>query len=72
MKSRKPKSNRVYSRYRFLSRKQKEGKTFEKYLTDLILLVNESRYQDQDDMMRDAIMFGTLDHKLLENEWGRF
>lgn len=54
----KPKSNRVYSRYKFLSRTQKEVETFEKFLTDLILLIKECKYQDQDDMIRDAIVFG--------------
>lgn len=38
--------------YRFLSRTQKEGETFEKFLTDLRLL--ECRYHDKDDMLREA------------------
>lgn len=60
------KLNRVYSRYRFLRRTQKEGETFEKFLTDLRLLVKEWGYQDQYDMIRDAIVFGTQDHKVCE------
>ncbi|XP_062582084.1 uncharacterized protein LOC134243873 [Saccostrea cucullata] len=62
----KPKSDRVYSRYKFLSRTQKEGETFEKFLTDLRLLVKECGYKDQDDMIRDAIVFGTRNHKVRE------
>lgn len=61
-----PKSNRVYSRYKFLSRTQKDGEMFEKFLTDLRLLVKECGYQEQDDMIRDAIVFGTQDHKVRE------
>jgi hypothetical protein len=59
----KPKSNKIYSRYKFLSRVQKEADTFEEYLTDLRLLVKDCDYQDQDGMIRDAIVFGTKDHK---------
>lgn len=66
----KPKSDRVYSRYRFLGRTQKDGETFEKFLTDLRLLVKECEYHDQDDKMRDAIVFGNQDHKVLENYTG--
>lgn len=62
----KSKSNRVYSRYKFLGRTQKEGETFEKFLTDHRLLVKECGYQEQDDMIRDAIVFGTQDHKVRE------
>ncbi|XP_048747984.2 uncharacterized protein LOC125660191 [Ostrea edulis] len=62
----KPKSNRVYSRYKFLSRTQREGEIFEKFLTDLRLLVKECGYKDPDDMIRDAIVFGTKYHKVRE------
>lgn len=37
--NRKAKTNRVYSRYRFLSRTLKEGDAFKKFLTDLRLIV---------------------------------
>lgn len=62
----KPKSNRVYSRYRFLSRTQKEGETFENFLTNLRLLVKKCGYQDQDDVIRDAIVYGIQDDKVRE------
>ncbi|XP_021348815.1 uncharacterized protein K02A2.6-like [Mizuhopecten yessoensis] len=60
----KPRTNRVYSRYRFLSRAQKETETFEKILTDLKLLAKNCGYPEEDDMIRDAIVFGTKDHKV--------
>lgn len=60
----KPKSNKIYSRYKFLSRVQKDSDTFEEYLTELKLLVKDCEYKDADDMIRDAIVFGTKDHKV--------
>ena len=62
----KPKSNKIYSRYKFLSRVQKESDTFEEYLTDLKLLVKDCDYREPDGMIRDAIVFGTKDHKVRE------
>lgn len=62
----KAKTNRVYSRYRFLGRTQKEGDIFKNFLTDLRLIVKECGYQDQDDMIRDAIVYGIQDHKVRE------
>lgn len=62
----KAKTNRVYSRYRFLGRTQKEGDIFKNFLTDLRLIVKECGYQDQDDMIRDAIVYGIQEHKVRE------
>lgn len=62
----KAKTNRVYLRYRFLGRTQKEGDIFKIFLTDLRLIVKECGYQDQDDMIRDAIVYGIQDHKVRE------
>ncbi|CAC5380359.1 unnamed protein product [Mytilus coruscus] len=39
-----PKSNKIYSRYKFLSRVQKDIDTFEEYLTDLKILVKDCGY----------------------------
>lgn len=64
----KSKTNRVYSRYTFLSRTQKEGETFENFLTNLRLLVKKCGYQDQDDMIRDAIVYGIQDDKVGEKD----
>lgn len=43
-----------------------DGETFENLFTDLRLLVKEFEYQDQDDMIRNVIVFGTQDHKVRE------
>ncbi|CAG2204968.1 unnamed protein product [Mytilus edulis] len=61
-----PKSNKIYSRYKFLSRVQKEIDTFEEYLTDLKILVKDCGYATPEEMVRDAIVFGTKDHKVRE------
>ncbi|VDI30124.1 Hypothetical predicted protein [Mytilus galloprovincialis] len=57
-----PKSNKICSRYKFLSRVQKEIDTFEEYLTDLKILVKDCVYATPEEMLRDAIVFGTKDH----------
>lgn len=56
----------MYSGYNFLCTTQKDGETFENFFTDLRLLVKEFEYQDQDDMIRNVIVFGTQDHKVRE------
>lgn len=61
-----PKSNQIYSRYKFLSRVQKDTDTFEEYLTDLKILVKDCGYATPDEMIRDAVGFGTKDHKVRE------
>ena len=61
-----PKSNQIYSRYKFLSRVQKDTDTFEEYLTDLKILVKVCGYATPDEMVRDAIVFGTKDHTVRE------
>ncbi|CAC5375554.1 unnamed protein product [Mytilus coruscus] len=61
-----PKSNKIYSRYKFLSRVQKDIDTFEEYLTDLKILVKDCGYATPEEMVRDAIVFGTKDHKVRE------
>ena len=45
-----PKSNKIYSRYRFLCRVQKENDTFEEYLTDLKFLSKDCGYANTDEM----------------------
>ena len=61
-----PKSNKIFSRYKFWKRHQKDTETFEQYFTDLKLLVKDCAYTDQDEMIRDAIVFGVKDSKVRE------
>ena len=59
-----PKSNQIYSRYKFFSRVQKDTDTLEEYLTDLKILVKDCGYAKPNEIMRDAIVFGTKDHRV--------
>lgn len=61
-----PKTNKIFSRYKFQCRTQREGETFEQFLTDLHVLARDCAYQEKDNMIRDAIVFGTVDHKVRE------
>ena len=52
----KPKSNRVFARYKFHQKVQQEGESFEQFLTDLKLLVKDCGYGDLDQMFRDRVV----------------
>ena len=47
----KPKSNRVFARYKFHQKVQQDGESFEQFLTDLKLLVKDCGYGDPDEMV---------------------
>ena len=49
----KPKSNRVFARYKFHQKVQQEGESFEQFLTDSKLLVKDCGYGDPNEMVRD-------------------
>ncbi|CAC5366658.1 unnamed protein product [Mytilus coruscus] len=51
------KSNKIYLRYKFLSRVQKDIDTFKKYLTDLKILIKDCGYATSEEMVRNAIVF---------------
>ena len=52
-----PKTNIVFSRYKFHNRVQGIAETFDSFVTDLKLLVQECNYQEPDEMVRDKIVF---------------
>ncbi|CAC5425304.1 unnamed protein product [Mytilus coruscus] len=62
----KPKSNHVFSSYKFLCRLQKTNETCEKFVTDLKVLVKDCQYANPDRMVRDRIVFGTKSSKVRE------
>ena len=64
----KPKSNKIYSRYVFKSRVQEAEEPFEQFVTDLKLLIRECDYDvgQQDNMIRDHIVFGIKSSKVRE------
>ena len=52
----KPKSNRVFARYKFHLKVQQEGGSFDQFLTDLKLLVKDCGYGDPNEMVRDRVV----------------
>ncbi|XP_053380789.1 uncharacterized protein K02A2.6-like [Mercenaria mercenaria] len=63
-----PKSNHIYSRYKFKSRIQQEGEVFEQFVTELKIFIKDCGYPDTiiDEMIRDHIVFGIRSHKIRE------
>lgn len=56
-----PKTNKVFARYVFHERKQKEGEPFEAFATDLRNLVKDCGYgENTNEMVRDRIVAGIL------------
>lgn len=56
----KPKSNKIYNRYVFKSRVQKENESFEQFVTELRTLIKDCDYPaaTTDEHIRDHIVFG--------------
>ena len=65
----KPKSNKVFNRYKFHCKKQGESETCEQFITELKVLAKDCGYtaEVQDEMVRDKIVFGTKHKKVREN-----
>ncbi|CAC5365290.1 unnamed protein product [Mytilus coruscus] len=62
----KPKSNQVFSSYKFQCRLQKTNETCEEFVTDLKVLVKDCQYANPDRMVRDRIVFGTKSSEVRE------
>ena len=62
----KPKSNKIFARYKFHQKIQREGESFEQFLTDLKLLVKDCGYTDPDEMVRDRVVIGCHSTKTRE------
>lgn len=65
----KPKSNKIYSRYKFKSRVQKEDEPFEQFVMDLRILIKDCGYATDElknEMVRDHIVFGIRNGKIRE------
>ena len=60
-----PKTNLIFSRYKFQSRVQTD-ETFECFVTDLKLIARDCGYHDCDEMIRDRIVFGIRSPKIRE------
>ncbi|XP_031350604.1 uncharacterized protein K02A2.6-like [Photinus pyralis] len=56
-----PQKNVIYERFVFNSLVQKEGQTFDSFVTDLKIAVKTTEYADPLDMVRDRIVMGIFD-----------
>ncbi|XP_055861369.1 uncharacterized protein LOC106067741 [Biomphalaria glabrata] len=62
-----PKSNTVYDRFKFFSRKQKDGETFEQYYTELKNLAKECKFDNlRDELIRDRLVCGIQSDRVKE------
>ena len=61
-----PKSNKVFSRYKFQCRVQQENETCEEFVTALKVLVKDCGYANPDEMIRDRVVFGIRSVKIRE------
>lgn len=62
-----PKKNVVFERYMFHKRVQKEGETFEQFLTDVKKLARTCEFNNMtDEMVRDRIVLGVHEASVQE------
>ena len=62
----KPKSNNIFSRYKFHTIVQQEKESFEQFLTKLKIEVKDCGYKEPDEMVRDRVVIGCYSQKLRE------
>ena len=63
-----PQQNETYERFKFHSRKQKEGERIEQFVTDLRLQSQSCNFGElKDSLIRDQIIIGVRDHGVREN-----
>lgn len=61
-----PKSNIIFARYKFHEKVQGANEPFEQFLTDLRLLVKDCNYANNEEMVRDRVVFGIHSPKVRE------
>ena len=61
-----PKKNVIFERHRFWGRSQKDGEAFDWWLKDLRIIAKDCEFQEEDNMVRDKIVYGVLDRKVQE------
>ena len=62
-----PRKNVTFSRFKFFTYRQKEGETFNKYITELKKLSNDCELQDlKNELLRDMLIIGLHDKNLKE------
>ena len=58
-----PNKNVVYERYLFWMRSQKENEPFDRWVKDLRLIARDCEFLEEDNMIRDKVVYGTQDKK---------
>ena len=61
-----PKKNVIYERFKFWSRSQKEGESFDPWLKDLRLMAKDCEFAEEENMIRDKVVYGVYDKKVQE------
>ena len=61
-----PKKNIVYERHRFWSRGQKEDEPFDRWLNNLRVMAKDCEFAEEENMLRDKIVFSVFDKKVQE------
>ena len=61
-----PKANPVFARYKFHNKIQGPTEPVEDFTTELQLLAQDCEFHDQNEMVRDRIVFGTNSNKVRE------
>lgn len=56
-----PKKNTIYSRFLFYNRKQQSGELFDQFFMDVKSLAKNCNFSDENDAIRDRIIFGSSD-----------
>ncbi|KAF0723562.1 Uncharacterized protein FWK35_00028038 [Aphis craccivora] len=59
-----PRKNIIFQRYKFGCCIQQEGKSFDDFLTELKTLAATCEYKEEDNMIRDRIVFGVKDPEI--------
>ncbi len=61
-----PRKNTVFERYKFWSRAHQEDEPVDKWVKDLRTISTNCEFKDEDDQIRDRIVFGYTDNKVKE------
>lgn len=61
-----PLKNVIFERYKFFNIAQKEGKTFDSFLTELQTAASTCEFKEEESMIRDRIVLGISDKNLQE------
>ena len=59
-----PECNEIVAAKKFKERVQKPGETITAFITDLMLLVKDCNYNDEDRQARDQFVYGITDDEL--------